>query len=67
MPVLGAHNPDTLSAITERVSAMYFRSIYPGQCYQLDSVPRFGGFELITKEEYIAWCNANGFVKEIDQ
>ena len=39
---------------------MSFRSTMTGQCYELDFIPQFGGYELITKADYDAWCNAQG-------
>ena len=38
---------------------MYFKSTATGQCYKADFIPQFGGYELITEEEYLAWCKAN--------
>ena len=34
---------------------MYFRSTATGQCYKLDFIPQFGGYELITEDEYNEW------------
>ena len=39
---------------------MYFRSTITGQCYKLDFIPRFPGYELITEAEYLAYCKAHG-------
>ena len=39
---------------------MYVRSKLSGQCYKLDFIPQYGGYELITEAEYLAWCEANG-------
>lgn len=30
----------------------YFKSIYTGQIYEMDSEPKFGGYVETTKEEY---------------
>ena len=38
---------------------MYFRSTITGTCVKADILPRFGGWELITEEEYKAWCEAH--------
>ena len=39
---------------------IYIKSVYTGQCYATENLPKFGGYELITEAEYIAWCKANG-------
>ena len=31
---------------------MYWRSVYTGQIHEVDFIPKFGGWELATKEEY---------------
>ena len=39
---------------------MYFRSVYTGHCVKADFLPQFGGWELISEEEYLAWCKEVG-------
>ena len=39
---------------------MYFKSTITGQCYKADFIPQYGGYELITKAEFEAWCKAHG-------
>lgn len=39
---------------------IYLRSIYTGQCYAVDFLPKFGGYEVITEAEYIAYCKKMG-------
>ena len=31
---------------------MYWKSVYTGQIHEVDFIPKFGGWELSTKEEY---------------
>ena len=31
---------------------MYVKSIYTGQIYEVECLPKYGGYELSTKEEY---------------
>ena len=38
---------------------MYFRSTMTGQCYKLDFVPKFDGYEPITEQEYLEYCRAH--------
>ena len=38
---------------------MYYKSTITGQCYKADFIPKFGGYELITKAEFDAWCKAH--------
>ena len=37
---------------------MYFRSIYSGQVYKLDFIPKGEGWELATEQEYIDYIQA---------
>lgn len=39
---------------------IYVKSIYTGQCYALDFLPKFSGYELITEAEYIDYCKKMG-------
>jgi hypothetical protein len=39
---------------------IYLRSIYTGQCYAMDFLPKFGGYEIITEAEYIAYRKKMG-------
>jgi hypothetical protein len=34
---------------------MYIKSVYTGQVYEVDEMPKFGGYELSTKEEFDAY------------
>ena len=35
---------------------MYFKSVYTGQVFMVDFIPKFGGYELSTRNEYVKWC-----------
>ena len=38
---------------------MYVKSIYTEQIYKVDTMPEFGGWVVVTEEEYKAWqCQA---------
>ena len=39
---------------------MYFKSIYTGQIYEVDFIPKGIGWELSTKEEYENWKKERG-------
>lgn len=39
---------------------MYIKSEATGQVYKVDSLPRFGGYEVVRESDYIAWCNSQG-------
>lgn len=39
---------------------MYIKSTLTGQCYEVEFVPLFGGYEVITKAEYEAWLKKMG-------
>ena len=41
---------------------MYFKSTYTGQCYRLDFIPKYGGYEPITEEEYFLYWKAMGMI-----
>ena len=43
---------------------MYFRSTITGAVYKADFIPKFGGYELSTEAEYIAWCRSHGIDPE---
>ena len=34
------------------IKMMYWKSVYTGQIHEVDFIPKFGGWELSTKEEY---------------
>lgn len=44
--------------LPERRKQMYFRSIYSGQVYKLDFIPKGEGWELATEQEYIEYFEA---------
>lgn len=43
---------------------MYFKSTYTGQCYKLDFVPKYDGYEVITEQEYIDYWKSMGINME---
>ena len=34
----------------------YVRSIYTGQVYKVETMPKFGGYEMVGRKEYEEWC-----------
>lgn len=38
---------------------MYIKSIYTGQVYKTDTLPMFGGWEVVHEETYLEWCKAH--------
>lgn len=38
----------------------YIKSIYTNQIYKVEEMPKFGGYELATEAEYIAYCQKMG-------
>ncbi len=43
---------------------MYIRSTATGQVYKVEFIPKFGGYELASEAEFIAWCAAHGIKNE---
>lgn len=41
---------------------MYFKSTFTGQIYEIDFIPMGIGWELSTKEEYIAYAKSVGLL-----
>jgi hypothetical protein len=41
---------------------MYFKSTFTGQIYEVNFIPMGVGWELSTKEEYIAYMKSKGFM-----
>lgn len=41
---------------------MYFKSTFTGQIYEIDFIPTGIGWELSTKEEYIAYAKSVGLI-----
>ena len=39
---------------------MYIRSILTGQVYEVECLPKFGGYEVVTKATYIEWLRKMG-------
>ena len=44
---------------------MYVKSEYTGQVYKVEEMPKFGGYQLATREEYEKYCLEN-FGKVLD-
>ena len=42
------------------ITMMYFRSVYTGHCMECDFIPQYGGWELITREEFLDWKRSIG-------
>ena len=38
----------------------YIKSIYTGQVYEVEEMPKFGGYEMVGKAEYEAWKKQAG-------
>lgn len=38
---------------------MYIKSVLTGQVYMTDSMPKFAGWEVVSRQTYVDWCNAN--------
>lgn len=43
---------------------MYIKSVYTGQVYKVAELPKFGGYEIVDREAYIAWCKSIGLKPE---
>ena len=39
---------------------MYVRSIYTGTAYEVEEMPKFGGYEMVGRAEYEEFCKKNG-------
>ena len=39
---------------------MYIRSIFTGQVYEVECLPKFGGYEVVSKGTYIEWLRKMG-------
>ena len=39
---------------------MYIKSTVTGQCYKVEYIPQYSGYEVVTKEEFEDWCRAHG-------
>lgn len=39
---------------------MYIKSAVTGQCYKVEYIPQYGGYEVITQAEFEDWCRAHG-------
>lgn len=35
---------------------IYFKSIHTGQIYKAEFIPKFGGYEITTEQEYLNYC-----------
>ncbi len=46
---------------------MFIKSI-SGQCYKVKEMPKYSaGYEVISKDEYNAWCIKNGFPEWVEK
>lgn len=44
---------------------MYIRSIYTGQVFKTECLPKFGGWEVVSEATYIEWCVQHGIEPDI--
>ena len=52
-------NIANLGIIVNTETACFFKSLATGQCFY-DDLPMFGGYAIITKDEYNAYYKAKG-------
>ena len=54
------YNKDTIKQTKEVIKMFYIKSTITGQIYKVDEMPKFGGYEVATESEYIAYCKKMG-------
>lgn len=43
---------------------MYIKSQYTGQVMPTDSLPQFGGWEVVSRATFVEWCEKHNFKPE---
>lgn len=43
---------------------MYIKSQYTGQVMPTEQLPQFGGWEVVSRETFLEWCERRGYKPE---